>query len=148
MNRFEKEIQEWYDKSLSSNLHYLDLATTTKPSNSDLANNIGTIYCNLNLLSRVHLKHDHQVQQRLREQDSKISDLIKDQRKILKAIASLQTEVVNLHPLTVFQVRKLVEELIQEPKEIEKKTAQLLEQTQLQIQKVEEITAKILHDLS
>lgn len=145
MQRYEQAIRDWYDKSRTADLTYLDLET--KPTLSHLSNNLDVTYDRLNLLSRVHLKHDYEVQQRLRDQGEQISKILADQRKILKAISSLQIEVVNLKPLTINQVKKLVEELIKEPKEIEKKTEILLLNTQLQVRKIEEITTKILNDL-
>lgn len=146
MQRFEQAIQEWYDKSKTADLSYLDLET--KPSLAQLSNNTLVVYDRLNLLSRVHLKHDHEVQLRLKDQGNQIEKILADQRKILKAITSLQVEVVNLKPLTISQVRKLVEELIKEPKEIERKTEELLLSTQTQVRKIEEITTKILNDLT
>lgn len=146
MQRFEQAIQEWYDKSKTADLSYLDLET--KPSLAQLSNNTLVVYDRLNLLSRVHLKHDHEVQLRLKDQGNQIEKILANQRKILKAISSLQVEVVNLKPLTISQVRKLVEELIKEPKEIERKTEELLLSTQTQVRKIEEITTKILNDLT
>lgn len=146
MQRFEQAIQEWYDKSKTADLSYLDLET--KPSLAQLSNNTLVVYDRLNLLSRVHLKHDHEVQLRLKDQGNQIEKILANQRKILKAITSLQVEVVNLKPLTISQVRKLVEELIKEPKEIERKTEELLLSTQIQVRKIEEITTKILNDLT
>lgn len=146
MQRFEQAIQEWYDKSKTADLSYLDLET--KPSLAQLSNNTLVVYDRLNLLSRVHLKHDHEVQLRLKDQENQIEKILADQRKILKAISSLQVEVVNLKPLTISQVRRLVEELIKEPKEIERKTEELLLSTQTQVRKIEEITTKILNDLT
>ncbi|TYH92862.1 hypothetical protein ES332_A13G213700v1 [Gossypium tomentosum] len=56
--RWEKSIEDWYSKSRTANLEYLDLETSSssRVTNSQIAHNLAVVYDRTNLLSRVLIK--------------------------------------------------------------------------------------------
>ncbi|KAG6487143.1 hypothetical protein ZIOFF_055726 [Zingiber officinale] len=86
--QWEEQIQEWYAKSHTSNLEYLDLAKTNKkPTQEELAHNLSVIYDRVCLSCRVHLRNFKQIQE-------EIEVLKEENHRIIKELATLTTLVV------------------------------------------------------
>lgn len=133
--RWEQSIQEWYTKSRTSNLEYLDLSDTTI-TNKHLANNISVIYDRLNLLSRVSLKNFKQTQEQIHFLDQKIQKLEQN----LKNLTILLTEN---RPLTTSEVKTLVTEVTKQPKLIETEALKISEELNQKLKRVEAVLKRV-----
>lgn len=133
--RWEQSIQEWYTKSRTSNLEYLDLSDTTV-TNKHLANNISVIYDRLNLLSRVSLKNFKQTQEQIHFLDQKIQKLEQN----LKNLTILLTEN---RPLTTSEVKTLVTEVTKQPKLIETEALKISEELNQKLKRVEAVLKRV-----
>jgi polyhydroxyalkanoate synthesis regulator phasin len=133
--RWEQSIQEWYTKSRTSNLEYLDLSETTI-TNKHLANNISVIYDRLNLLSRVSLKNFKQTQEQINSLDQRIQKLEQN----LKNLTILLTEN---RPLTTSEVKTLVTEVTKQPKLIETEALKISEELNQKLKRVEAVLKRV-----
>jgi chromosome segregation ATPase len=133
--RWEQSIQEWYTKSRTSNLEYLDLSDTTI-TNKHLANNISVIYDRLNLLSRVSLKNFKQTQEQIHSLDQRIQKLEQN----LKNLTILLTEN---RPLTTSEVKTLVTEVTKQPKLIETEALKISEELNQKLKRVEAVLKRV-----
>lgn len=133
--RWEQSIQEWYTKSRTSNLEYLDLSDITI-TNKHLANNISVIYDRLNLLSRVSLKNFKQTQEQINFLDQKIQKLEQN----LKNLTILLTEN---HLLTKSEVKTLVTEVTKQPKLIETEALKISEELNQKLERVEAVLKRV-----
>ncbi|KAG6487553.1 hypothetical protein ZIOFF_056141 [Zingiber officinale] len=127
-----QNIKEWYNKSRTVSLEYLDLADTPKPKVFELANNIGVVYDRVSLLSKVSLKHFYALKEENRALRYEISVL-------QKAVSSLEKEVLCQNPLTKTEVRELVREIARQPKLVEEEALKLTEE----LKKIREIKEQI-----
>ncbi|KAG6524818.1 hypothetical protein ZIOFF_014762 [Zingiber officinale] len=126
---WEEHIQEWYTKSHTSNLEYLDLAKTEKhPTKRELAHNISVIYDRVCLSCRVHLKNFKQIQEQLEE-------LKVENQKLGEALKNLTTEVLENKPLTKRQLEDLIIKITEQPKQIEQQALQLSEELKRKIER-------------
>lgn len=132
---WEKAIQEWYTKSHTSKLEYLDLAET-KPSNKEIAHNLAVVYDRTCLSSRVHLKNFKEI---LEKQEK----LEKEVHKLHKEIVTLNKVVIENRPLTKTEVVDLVKEIAKQPKLIEAEALRLTEDLNNKLNRVEEILRKV-----
>lgn len=96
-NIWEQNIKEWYEKSNTSRLSYLDLATTEKPSTKELAHNISVIYDRVCLSSKVNLKEFRDQQSHLSQIDQKFSKLSQKVVQIHILISFFVLFCVNTH---------------------------------------------------
>lgn len=144
--RFEQAVQDWYDKSRTANLSYLNLET--KPTLPQLANNLDVVYDRLNLLSRVSLKQHYKLLSHFEKQTEEIRQLQRTQKAILEAIAVIQKELISQKPLTSTEVKNLTQELVKLPKLIEQQTSDLLKSVKAQVDKVEKIISTIHSGIS
>lgn len=133
--RWEQSIQEWYTKSRTSNLEYLDLSETTV-TNKHLANNIAVIYDRLNLLSRVNLKNCKQIQEQIHFLDQKVQKLEHN----LKNLTILFTEN---RPLTTSEVKTLVNEVTKQPKLVETEALKISEELNQKLKRVEAVLKRV-----
>ena len=133
--RWEQSIQEWYTKSRTSNLEYLDLSDITI-TNKHLANNISVIYDRLNLLSRVSLKNFKQTQEQINFLDQKIQKLEQN----LKNLTILLTEN---RFLTTSEVKTLVTEVTKQPKLIETEALKISEELNQKLERVEAVLKRV-----
>nr|ASG91834.1 ORF1 [Cacao swollen shoot virus] len=134
--RWENSIQEWYEKSHTANLEYLDLATTSKVTNNQLAHNLAVIFDRLSLSNRVFIKNLKQIQESLLELERRI-------QSIERSVTKVQKHQKENQPLTETAVRKLVSEIAQQPKIVEEQALRLTQELDLKLERVE----KILHQL-
>ncbi|AHI90952.1 hypothetical protein [Hibiscus bacilliform virus GD1] len=134
--RWEEEIQKWYEQSSTSSLEYLDLASTSKVSNQQLAHNLSVIYNHSSLSSRVQIKNYKKIQESLDSIESRISKLESNLKNLTK------TFIAN-RPLTQAEVTTLVSEISQQPKLVEAQALQLTEDLNKKLTRVE----KLLHKL-
>ncbi|XP_028071404.1 uncharacterized protein LOC114273792 [Camellia sinensis] len=88
-NIWEQNIREWYDKSGTSRLNYLDLASTEKPSTKELAHNIAVIYDRVCLSSKVNLKEFRSQQIQIQSLEATVLQLGEKIEKLEKGINSL-----------------------------------------------------------
>ncbi|GJV70064.1 Orf y [Tanacetum coccineum] len=122
--RFEKAIQDWYDRSRTANLEYLDLSGISKIKLSDLSHNSSVIYDRLLLFSKVSIKHFNNI----KEQNEVLSEKIVDcenQKEFSKGLQQISSEVQGSKPLTKKEVLELVEEIAQQPKKVEEEALKL-----------------------
>ena len=91
--RWERSVEEWYEKSKTSRLEHLDLANQQKVSTKELANNISVIYDRLLLFSRVTIKH-------FKVLEEKQEKLEKEFSKFRILISELTSEVTERKPLS------------------------------------------------
>nr|QUQ60710.1 hypothetical protein [Cacao mild mosaic virus] len=134
--RWERAIAEWYDKSRTSDLEYLDLASSHKVSNSDLANNIAVVYDRLNLLSRVHIKDCKKILE-------EIDGVKRESRKLRQEVSNLTITVLENKPITKAQVLEITEQISKQPKEIEEQALALLTKVNQKLAQVEALVAKL-----
>nr|CAD59230.1 hypothetical protein [Cacao swollen shoot virus] len=135
-SRWENSIQEWYEKSHTANLEYLDLASTSKVTNNQLAHNLAVTFDRVNLGNRVLIKNLKQIQESILELNTRVDTIEVALRRLTKTFRENK-------PLTESEVRKLVEEIAQQPKIVEKQALEISQQLEQKLEKVE----KLLHKL-
>ncbi|AAN75638.1 unknown [Taro bacilliform virus] len=141
--KFEAAIKDWYDNSRRADLSYLDLATTTKPSASQLAHNLQVIFDRLSLHSSVSIKEHYEVVSKLHSLEKSIEELKSELTTVKRALTSIQKEVFTHKPLTAQEVQTLAQSLIKEPKQIEQQAVFLLKELKEQTAKIQ----ALLHEL-
>nr|QJC63524.1 hypothetical protein [Cacao swollen shoot virus] len=135
-SRWENSIQEWYEKSHTANLEYLDLASTSKVTNNQLAHNLAVTFDRVNLGNRVFIKNLKQIQESILELHTRIDTV----EVALKRLTKLFKEN---KPLSEFEVKRLVEEIAQQPKIVEEQALRISQELELKLKEVE----KLLHNL-
>ncbi|QHF16178.1 hypothetical protein KM754_gp1 [Camellia lemon glow virus] len=141
--RWERSIEEWYEKSHTASLSYLDLAQTQKPTQSELAHNLSVIFDRQNLSSRVLIKNHKQILEQIQHLDLKISKFERKLNSLVKDLSSLSSFLVENKPLTKSEVKSLVLEISQQPKLVEEQTVFLAKQLQEKVDKVEVILHQV-----
>lgn len=109
MDRYELSINEWYEKSHTADLKYLDLASNPKTSRKELAHNLAVIYDRVCLGSKVHLKNSKAILLELQNQQNQINSLERKVRELTKHCKENK-------PLTSTEVRSLTREISKQPK--------------------------------
>nr|CAE81283.1 hypothetical protein [Cacao swollen shoot virus] len=135
-SRWENSIQEWYEKSHTANLEYLDLASTSKVTNNQLAHNLAVTFDRINLGNRVFIKNLKQIQESILELNTRIDTVEVALRRLTKQFRENK-------PLSESEVKRLVEEIARQPKIVEKQALEISQQLELKLEKVE----KLLHKL-
>lgn len=133
--RFERSIQEWYEKGRTANLEYLNLEGQ-KPTLKDLDNNISVIYDRLLIHSKVSIKDFYQLSDKIHVLEGKLDKLDLHLKK-------LQKQVLELEPLTIKDVRSLVTEIAKKPKEVEEEALRITERLEAQTAIIKELLEKI-----
>ncbi|KAG6493295.1 hypothetical protein ZIOFF_048274 [Zingiber officinale] len=113
--RWEIAIQEWYSKSPTANLKYLDLAKT-EPTLKELAHNITVTYDRVSLSNRINLKNFKQIQEELEVLKS-------ESKRLTQAVKDLTQEILENRPLTARQINSLLAKIKEQPKVVEERTA-------------------------
>ncbi|KAG6472621.1 hypothetical protein ZIOFF_070095 [Zingiber officinale] len=126
--RWEESIQKWYTNSHTSNLEYLDLATTEKTSNKELGHYISVIHNRVCLSSKVHLK----IFKLLLEREQKLEEEVKKLRTALKTLTSLFLEN---KPLTKQEAQGLIAETSKQARLVEEETLRLKDNFDQKLQK-------------
>ncbi|KAG6508931.1 hypothetical protein ZIOFF_034313 [Zingiber officinale] len=104
--RWEEKIQEWYTKSHTSNLEYLDLAQNKEqPTKRELAHNLSVIYDRVCLSCRVHLKNFKIIEEQL-------EDIRKENKELRKALENLAKETIENRLLSEKQLRSIVVNIV------------------------------------
>ncbi|CDN68222.1 hypothetical protein [Grapevine Roditis leaf discoloration-associated virus] len=134
--KWERSIQDWYNNSRTANLEYLDLAEKEKPTNTHLFHNLAVVYDRLNLQSRVNLKNLKHILERIERQELRLENLEKSVKNLTKVF-------VENKPLTAIEVRRLVQEISQQPKLVEREALKLTEELRLKLERVEVIVKKV-----
>nr|ASG91899.1 ORF1 [Cacao swollen shoot virus] len=134
--RWEKSIQEWYEKSHTANLEYLDLATTSKVSNNQLAHNLAVTFDRVSLGNRVTIKNLKQLHESVLELGKQIESVESNLKKVQKQLRENK-------PLTEEAVKRLVKEISQQPKLVEEQALKITQELEAKLERVE----SILHQL-
>ncbi|ATZ69470.1 ORF1 protein [Cacao swollen shoot Ghana K virus] len=134
--RWENSIQEWYEKSHTANLEYLDLATSSKVTNNQLAHNLAVTFDRISLGNRVFLKNFKQIQESVLGLERKLEAVEAKLQKV-------QTQLKNNKPLTEEAVKSLVREIAQQPKLVEEQALRLTQELETKLERIE----KLLHQL-
>ncbi|GJU81716.1 Orf y [Tanacetum coccineum] len=125
--RFEQEIQYWYDNSRTVDPEYIVFnETSPKPTSTDLANNLACVYNRLNLFSKVALKNYKSISEKQKELESRVQNcqeklesceelLRKTQSETRKSLQQISTEIQQSKPLTKREVLNLVQEIAEQP---------------------------------
>ncbi|GJS57556.1 Orf y [Tanacetum coccineum] len=154
-DRFEQEIQYWYDNSRTVDPEYIVFnETSPKPTSTDLANNLACVYNRLNLFSKVALKNYKSISEKQKELESRVQNcqeklesceelLRKTQSETRKSLQQISTEIQQSKPLTKREVLNLVQEIAEQPKLVEKEALRLTEDLNQKIQKVEHLLHEI-----
>ncbi|KAG6503390.1 hypothetical protein ZIOFF_035702 [Zingiber officinale] len=117
--RWEIAIQEWYSKSPTANLEYLDLSKT-EPTLKELAHNIAVTYDRVSLSNRINLKNFKQIKEEL--------EVLKSENKRLtQAVKDLTQEILENRPLTERQINNLLAKIVEQPKAVEERAMKLTE---------------------
>ncbi|GKB41943.1 RNA-directed DNA polymerase [Tanacetum coccineum] len=147
--RFEKAIQDWYDRSRTANLEYLDLSGISKIKLSDLSHNSSVIYDRLLLFSKVSIKHFNSIKEqnevlieKLVECDNQIK---KNQKEYSKGLQQISSELQESKPLTKREVLELVEEIAQQPKKVEEEALKLTTELEKKVKRIEDQVHRIEH---
>nr|QJC63534.1 hypothetical protein [Cacao swollen shoot virus] len=135
-SRWENSIQEWYEKSHTANLEYLDLASTSKVTNNQLAHNLAVIFDRVSLGNRVFIKNLKQIQESILELHTRVDTVEVALRRLTKLFKENK-------PLSEFEVKRLVEEIAQQPKIVEEQALRISQELELKLKEVE----KLLHNL-
>nr|QJC63496.1 hypothetical protein [Cacao swollen shoot virus] len=135
-SRWENSIQEWYEKSHTANLEYLDLASTSKVTNNQLAHNLAVTFDRINLGNRVFIKNLKQIQESILELHTRVDTVEVALRRLTKLFKENK-------PLSEFEVKRLVEEIAQQPKIVEEQALRISQELELKLKEVE----KLLHNL-
>ncbi|QED42801.1 ORF1 [Dioscorea badnavirus A] len=138
---WEKNISEWYAKSDTSSLKYLDLISSVSPTNSQLANNLAVCYDRILLSAKVSLKH-------FKILEEQVEDLKQENKRLTQALVSLTKEVVENRPLTEKEVKKLVKQIVAQPKLVEQQTIKLAEDLQRKLDLVEQLVHQVRKSVS
>nr|QJC63473.1 hypothetical protein [Cacao swollen shoot virus] len=135
-SKWENSIQEWYEKSHTANLEYLDLATTQRVTNNQLAHNLAVTFDRISLGNRVFLKNFKKIQESLLEVEKQVESLDSALKKISKQLRENR-------PLTEETVKNLVREIAQQPKIVEEQALRLTQELEKKLERVEQL----LHQL-
>ncbi|ASA40118.1 ORF1 [Dioscorea bacilliform virus] len=138
---WEKNISEWYANSNTSSLKYLDLISSAKPSSQEIANNLAVCYDRICLSSKVSLKHFKLLEEQIQE-------LKAENQRLTKALSDLTREVVENRPLTEKEVKKLVKQIVAQPKLVEQQTIALAEDLRKKIDQVSDLIEQVRHLVS
>ena len=153
--RFEQEIQYWYDNSRAVDPEYIVFnENSPKPSTKDLINNLACVYNRLNLFSKVALKNFKNISEKQKDLELKIQScqeklesfeelLRKTQSETRKSLQQISTEIHQSKPLTKREVLNLVQEIAEQPKLVEKEALRLTEDLNHKIQKVEQLLHEV-----
>lgn len=119
-NIWEQNIREWYEKSETSRLNYLDLASTEKPTSKELAHNIAVIYDRVCLSSKVNLKEFRSQQTQIQFLESTVNQLSRKIEKLEKEVISLTQVCLENQSCKGNPLRKLesIEETLQQLKKV------------------------------
>lgn len=137
--RWEQSIEDWYQKSHTGNLEYLDLAEVPKPTTRQLAHNISVLFDRISLSSRVQIRNQKLIQEHL-------ILYIQKQEKLEKDIEELKTSITKISerkPLTKENVFSLVAKISEQPKLIEQQTEALLIEVSKRIEQLEHMIKKV-----
>nr|QJC63529.1 hypothetical protein [Cacao swollen shoot virus] len=135
-SRWENSIQEWYEKSHTANLEYLDLASTSKVTNNQLAHNLAVTFDRVSLGNRVFIKNLKQIQESILELHTRVDTVEVALRRLTKLFKENK-------PLSEFEVKRLVKEIAQQPKIVEEQALRISQELELKLKEVE----KLLHNL-
>lgn len=153
--RFEQEIQYWYDNSRTVDPEYIVFnKDSPKPTTTDLANNLACVYNRLNLFSKVALKNFKNISEKQKDLESRVQNcqeklesceelLRKTQSETRKSLQQISTEIQQSKPLTKREVLNLVQEITEQPKLVEKEALRLTEDLNQKIQKVEHLLHEV-----
>ncbi|GJZ74973.1 Orf y [Tanacetum coccineum] len=126
--RFEQEIQYWYDNSRTIDPEYIVFnEISPKPTSTNLANNLACVYSRLNLFSKVALKNYKSISEKQKELESRVQNcqeklesceelLRKTQSETRKSLQQISTEIQQSKPLTKREVLNLVQEIAEQQK--------------------------------
>lgn len=149
-DRFEQSIKNWYQNSRTVNLEYLDLET--KESLKGISNNISVIYDRLLLHSKVSITEYKSLIETLKQNHLEITqtlqESLKEYKKLQQAILQLQKEFLYYKPLTIGDIRSLVEEISKQPKLIEEQATSLIAELKQQIKHVEVLMQEVKRQVS
>ncbi|ATZ69475.1 ORF1 protein [Cacao swollen shoot Ghana L virus] len=134
--KWENSIQEWYEKSHTANLEYLDLATTTKVTNNQLAHNLAVTFDRVSLSSRVFIKNLKQIRESILSLEKQVESVENSLKRVSKQLRENK-------PLTEDTVRLLVREIAQQPKLVEEQALSLTQELETKLNRVEQL----LHQL-
>ncbi|ATZ69484.1 ORF1 protein [Cacao swollen shoot Ghana N virus] len=137
-DRWEKSIQEWYEKSHTANLEYLDLAASSKVSTNQLAHNLSVIFDRVSLGNRVQIKNLKQIQESVLDLDRKVSSLESKIQKLAKQFKENK-------PLSESEVRHLVSEIAKQPKIVEEQALLISQKLEEKLERVESLLLKLDH---
>ncbi|GKC29799.1 Orf y [Tanacetum coccineum] len=129
-------------------------ARISKPTSTDLANNLACVYNHLNLFSKVALKNYNSISKKQKELESRVQScqeklesceelLRKTQSETRKSLQHISTEIQQSKPLTKREVLNLVQEIVEQPKLVEKEALRLTEDLNQKIQKVEHLLHEV-----
>ena len=154
-DRFEQEIQNWYDNSRTVDPEYIIFKeNSSKPTTTDLANNLACIYNRVNLFSKVALKNFKSISEKQKDLELKVQNcqeklesceelLRKTQSETRKSFQQISTEIHQSKPLTKREVLNLVQEIAEQPKLVEKEALKLTEELNHKTQKVEHLLHEV-----
>lgn len=91
-DRWEESIRDWYLRSHTANLEYLDLSSTNSVNTKQIAHNLSVIYDKTCLSSRVHLKNFKQLLEGTKLLEARIT-------KLEEAVTSLTVLLLQTRPL-------------------------------------------------
>ncbi|KAG6523640.1 hypothetical protein ZIOFF_013505 [Zingiber officinale] len=132
--RWEEKIQEWYTKSHTSNLEYLDLAQNKEqPTKRELAHNLSVIYDRVCLSCRIHLKNFKIIQEQL-------EDIKKENKELKKALENLTKEIIENRPLSERQLKGIVAE---QPQLTEQQVFKISKDLQRKLTQVESLLQRV-----
>ncbi|GJW08833.1 RNA-directed DNA polymerase [Tanacetum coccineum] len=117
--RFEKAIQDWYDRSQTANLEYLDLSGVSKIKLSDL------------ILKEKLIDCENQIK--------------KNQKDFSKGLQQISSELQVPKPLTKREVLELVKEIEQQPKKVEEEALKLIAELEKKVKRIEDQVHRIEH---
>ena len=154
--RFEQEIQYWYDNTRTVDPEYIifNETSSSKPTISYLINNLAYVYNRLNLFSKVALKNFKNISEKQKDLESKIQSyqetlesceelLRKTQSETRKSLQQISTEIQQTKPLTKREVLNLVQEIAEQPKLVEKEALRLIEDLNHKIQNFEHLLHEV-----
>ncbi|KAG6537734.1 hypothetical protein ZIOFF_002830 [Zingiber officinale] len=132
--RWEEKIQEWYTKSHTSNLEYLDLAQNKEqPTKRELAHNLSVIYDRVCLSCRVHLKNFKIIQEQL-------EDIRKENKELKRTLENLTKETIENRLLSEKQLKNIAAE---QPKLTEQQVFKIAEDLQKKLTQVESLLQRV-----
>ncbi|QBH21731.1 hypothetical protein KM718_gp1 [Polyscias mosaic virus] len=134
--RWEKSINDWYEKSHAANLEYLDLVSLPIVSNNNLAHNLACIYNRLSLHSRISIKDYYSLLDRLKS-------LEVENQKLRKEIKHLSQVVLENRPVTKSQLLEVAEQIASQPKAIEQQTVRLANNLAEKLERLELIVKRL-----